>query len=76
MQNTPNCARCSGNRTVYYRHPFEGGYHIGVYCRTCKTHAETGRTWYHRNWFDDVEIALMPKLSELIEVDPRQGKLF
>lgn len=75
MPNRPSCNRCGGEHTVYYKHPFEGGMHIGLWCWTCKTHAQTGRTWYQRNWFSEAELAAMLKQSEL-ERDPRQGHLF
>jgi len=77
MQNTPDCTRCGGSRTQYYRHTFSGGFHIGVYCLECRTNAQSGRPWYSRNAFSAEEIDAMPDLVRLeYEADPRQAKLF
>ena len=75
MPGRPSCSRCGGAKTVYYKHSFPGGYHVGLYCWTCRTHAETGRMWYPREWFDEKALEGMPKHADF-EVDPRQGTLF
>jgi len=75
MPARPSCNRCGGARTVYYKHTFPGGYHVGLHCWTCKTHAESGRAWYPREWFKQEELDGMPKQAELAS-DPRQGDLF
>jgi hypothetical protein len=75
MDDRPSCQRCNTRDTRFYRHVFEGGYHIGLYCLTCRTHAQTARTWYSRNAFSEAELKALPTLEKLKQ-DPRQGNLF
>jgi hypothetical protein len=77
MQDTPRCQRCDRSNTTYYRHLFEGGYHVGVYCLNCRTQAQTGRAWYSKAAFSGDELGAMPTLTQLEhQTDPRQEKLF
>jgi len=77
MPDVPDCQRCQRADTRYYRHTFEGGFHVGVYCLSCRTHAQTGRAWYAKGAFTPDEINGLPDLARIEgSADPRQVRLF
>jgi hypothetical protein len=77
MPTAPDCQRCNRSHTRYYRHAFDGGFHVGVYCLSCRTHAQTGRAWYAKTAFTSDELKALPDLAWFEhEADPRQVKLF
>ncbi len=73
----PRCQRCASDDTIHYRHSFEGGFHVGVWCPRCCAPAMTGRSWYAHAAFKPEDISAMPDVAQLTAApDARQGNLF
>lgn len=77
---SPPCQRCASEDTSYYQHPYEGGFHIGVWCPRCCAPALTGRTWYSHAAFKPEDIDAMPVMADTAQLtaapNPKQGSLF
>jgi len=77
MPDAPDCRRCNRADTRYYRHTFDGGFHVGLWCLSCHAHAQTGRAWYAKGDFTAEELKALPDLARVEgTADPRQTRLF